>query len=92
MTLADNQSTCQQRRRATIITLRDRRFSSRLSRYKYDFTESMYIGVEAMYQNMQSATTANGLAPAGAIGSATTQVSSEGNWNFTLRMHKDFLP
>jgi hypothetical protein len=35
LTLADNQSTCQQRRRATIITLRDRRFSSRLPRLSH---------------------------------------------------------
>jgi hypothetical protein len=64
------------------------------SRLQWDVTKSFYIGVEAIYQNLQSAQT-----PAGALSPALTltnsgavRVSDESNWSFTLRMHKDFLP
>jgi hypothetical protein len=55
----------------------------------------MYIGVEAMYETMTGASQPAGTALPGAIGSigsATGFQSSTSAWNFTLRMHKDFLP
>jgi len=51
--------------------------------------------VEAVYQNIQSATpNATGVLPAPLIltNSGATRASDESNWSFTLRMHKDFLP
>jgi Porin subfamily len=66
------------------------------TRLQYDVTKSMYIGVEAMYETMtgasQPAGTALPTAAIGTIGSATGFQSSTSAWNFTLRMHKDFLP
>ena len=62
-------------------------------------TKSFYIGVEALYTQLQSATSSTGLVPtAAAIGAPTLcgttgcTVSNEGAWDFTIRMHKDFLP
>ena len=69
------------------------RFSSRL---QWDVTKSFYIGVEAIYQHIDSAQTglaANALTPAVTLtNSGATTWSNESNWLFTLRMHKDFLP
>jgi len=65
------------------------------SRLQWDVTKSFYIGVEAVYQNIQSATpNATGVLPAPLIltNSGATRASDESNWSFTLRMHKDFLP
>jgi hypothetical protein len=68
------------------------------SRLQWDITKSMYIGVEAMYEVMDSAThgstgTASAVLPAGI---ATLQASGFENsasaWNFSMRIHKDFLP
>jgi len=69
------------------------------SRLQWDVTKSFYIGVEAMYNQQITATSATGFVPIPAgIGSPTlcgTGVctnSNENNWAFTVRMHKDFLP
>jgi hypothetical protein len=70
------------------------------SRLQWDVTKSFYIGVEALYENLNTAKSATGLLPAGmafsgscnsaGVGSCT--VSNQSNWTFTVRMHKDFLP
>ena len=71
------------------------------SRLQWDVTKSFYIGVEALYMKLNSATTFNGLLPtsvalaapstcSAAAGNCT--VSNPSDWSFTLRMHKDFLP
>jgi hypothetical protein len=71
------------------------------SRLQWDVTKSFYIGVEAIYQELDSATAAGGLVPTAIATSAAfapggvpyaTQLSNESNWTFTIRMHKDFLP
>jgi len=71
------------------------------SRLQWDVTKSFYIGVEAIYQQLVSATTFNGLVPAtlqpgvtasSCSGVATCTEANQSNWTFTLRMHKDFLP
>jgi hypothetical protein len=53
--------------------------------------------VEVLYQQMQSAQTANGLIPASiALGAggvaATGNVANESNWAVRVRAHRDFLP
>ncbi len=65
------------------------------SRLQWDVTKSFYIGVEALYSRFDSATLPGGvLTPPVTLGSAgnATTVASQNNWNFTIRMHKDFLP
>jgi len=71
------------------------------SRLQYDVTKSFYIGVEALYENMTSATPGGGTgtairgyAPDGATGtSATTlQQANTSAWAVSMRIHKDFLP
>jgi hypothetical protein len=66
------------------------------SRLQWDVTKSFYIGVEAIYQNLDSAQTGlagNALTPAITLtNSGATTWANNTNWVFTLRMHKDFLP
>jgi hypothetical protein len=71
------------------------------SRLQWDVTKSFYIGVEAIYQSIQSAQSFNGLVPSSAgtpapsvCGAANNNcvVGTVSNWVFTVRMHKDFLP
>ena len=68
------------------------------SRLQWDVTKSFYIGVEAHYQKLDSATDRDGAATLTAwrLGSwptpARPTVANQSNWVFTVRMHKDFLP
>ncbi len=69
------------------------------SRLQWDVTKSFYIGVEALYSQLVSASTVTGLVPKTVGLSAPSLCSTgvctqsdEGNWAFTVRMHKDFLP
>jgi hypothetical protein len=66
------------------------------SRLQWDVTKSFYVGVEAIYQHIDSAQTGlagNALTPAITLAnSGATTWSNQSNWLFTLRMHKDFLP
>jgi hypothetical protein len=64
------------------------------SRLQWDVTKSFYIGVEAIYQNLDSASLPGGklTGPITLLNSGATTVSNETNWEFTVRMHKDFLP
>jgi hypothetical protein len=74
------------------------------SRLQWDVTKSFYIGVEAIYQELDSATAVGGIVPAtiatssafGATGTGcaavTCSLGNQSNWSFTVRMHKDFLP
>jgi hypothetical protein len=71
------------------------------SRLQYDVTKSFYLGVEVLYDRIDSAQlpgntltateiarigpASNGLAPGGSI-------SNQNNWAITARIHKDFLP
>ena len=71
------------------------------SRLQWDITKSFYIGVEALYSQLDTATSGSGFVPAAvglaapatcgaAPGNCTEQ--NQSNWAFTVRMHKDFLP
>jgi Porin subfamily len=68
------------------------------SRLQWDVTKTFYLGVEALYDNLQSATPFGG--NGGAIGTPLQvvagqtlhQESSSDNWAITFRAHKDFLP
>jgi hypothetical protein len=65
------------------------------SRLQWDVTKSFYIGVEAIYQQMIGATTPGNLLSAPvtlANSGAIVNANNQSNWNFTIRMHKDFLP
>jgi hypothetical protein len=66
------------------------------SRLQWDVTKSFYIGVEAIYQKIDSAQTGlagNALTPALTLAnSGATTWANQSNWEFTIRMHKDFLP
>ena len=64
------------------------------SRLQWDVTKSFYIGVEAIYQNLDSASLPAGklTTPITLANSGATTVSNQSNWEFTIRMHKDFLP
>jgi hypothetical protein len=66
------------------------------SRLQWDITKSFYVGVEGLYEKMNSASVNNtGVIPAGSpliFGSATNIESTTDNWMVSVRMHKDFLP
>jgi Porin subfamily len=64
------------------------------SRLQWDVTKSTYIGFEAAYQGLNSATTPTGMVPAVVVptGSGATTVGNQSNWVITARLHKDFAP
>jgi hypothetical protein len=74
------------------------------SRLQWDVTKSFYLGVEVLYLQQDTASSATGLVPtAAALGAPTVcavapaagggcRNTNENTWVFTLRMHKDFLP
>jgi hypothetical protein len=71
------------------------------SRLQWDVTKSFYIGVEALYMKLNSATTPGGAFPTAAAVSegfstcgtgSNCSVANQSDWAFTIRMHKDFLP
>ena len=65
---------------------------------QWDITKSFYIGVEGIYDHMDSASlNTTGVIPSGsplAIGETgvTTIEPSANIWTVSVRMHKDFLP
>ena len=66
------------------------------SRLQWDVTKSFYLGIEGIYDHMNSASvTTSGAIPAGsplAIGGATVVEPHANVWTVSVRMHKDFLP
>jgi hypothetical protein len=63
------------------------------SRTQWNVTKDFYLGLDVMYQKLQSATTATGVTPTGIFsGIGTTSVSDQDNWAFRFRAHKDFYP
>jgi len=72
------------------------------TRFQYDVTKTLYLGVEFLYQHLDSASLpGNVLGTAWAAGrllpatndlNNTTQIQGMNNLAVTLRMHKDFLP
>jgi hypothetical protein len=65
------------------------------SRLQWDVTKTFYLGVEVLYDHMNSATTSDGLIhgfTTGAPNSPQFASSNMNTWAATVRMHKDFLP
>jgi hypothetical protein len=64
------------------------------SRLQWDVTKSFYVGAEVIYEQLTSAQLPGGLltAPLTLANSGATSVANQSNWQFTIRMHKDFLP
>ncbi len=70
------------------------------SRLQWDVTKSFYLGLEGIYTHLNSASlvgnvmtaaVANG-APSPAAGTVTIGGAADNAWQFSFRMHKDFLP
>ena len=68
------------------------------SRLQWDVTKSFYLGIEGIYDHMDSASvTTSGAIPGGttnplSFGSATVVEPHANVWTVSVRMHKDFLP
>jgi hypothetical protein len=64
------------------------------SRTQWNVTKDFYLGLDVMYQKLESATLAGGTltSPVAIAGSGATNVSNEDNWSFHFRAHKDFYP
>jgi hypothetical protein len=66
------------------------------SRTQWNVTKDFYMGVDVLYQKLNSGTTASGLVVGGtgAVpgGVGTVGVSDMDNWAFRFRAHKDFYP
>jgi len=67
------------------------------SRLQWDVTKSFYLGVEALYTQLNGATTPTGAAGGYAFtgtGASGPQVmeGKSSDWVFTVRAHRDFLP
>ncbi len=64
------------------------------SRTQWDVTKTFYLGVEVLYQKLQSGTTSTGAiggyAPAGS--GVSTVAGNSSNWMVAIRAHRDFLP
>ena len=74
---------------------------SAATRLQYDFTKTLYIGVEFLYQRLHSATLVDNLSTAAVVagtsndcaaGGNNCTIKDQNNLAVTLRMHKDFLP
>jgi len=66
------------------------------SRLQWDVTKSFYLGIEGIYDHMNSASVnTTGVIPGGSplvLGSATNIEPHSNVWTVSVRMHKDFLP
>lgn len=65
------------------------------SRTQWNVTSDFYMGLDVMYSELKSATTANGFAPATVANSscgALCRLDDQSDWQFRFRVHKDFYP
>jgi hypothetical protein len=66
------------------------------SRLQWDVTKTLYLGVEVLYNHVQSASTPTGTigdyALSGAGLASGNPNGSENNWAVTARIHRDFVP
>ena len=71
------------------------------SRTQWNVSKTFYMGVDVMYEELNSASTGSAGAPLGyaggtsavtALGNATGTESHSSNWTVRFRAHKDFLP
>jgi hypothetical protein len=67
------------------------------SRTQWNITKDFYMGVDVLYQKLQSGTTSTGLigvplALAGPVPTGAVPVADPDNWSFRFRVHRDFYP
>jgi hypothetical protein len=65
------------------------------SRLQWDVTKTFYLGVEVLYNHLNSGTTSDGFVHGYGLpvpNVPTTQTAGMNTWAGTVRMHKDFLP
>jgi hypothetical protein len=69
------------------------------TRTQWDVTKTFYLGVEVLYSQMNSASTATGLVAGPgsgttsyAFGNAFQAENHASNWLVSIRAHRDFLP
>jgi hypothetical protein len=73
------------------------------TRLQYDFTKTLYLGVELLYQHLNTATVGTGATlnqgqinaigpPGNGLIAGSSHIADENVLSATLRMHKDFLP
>jgi hypothetical protein len=66
------------------------------SRTQWNVTKDFYMGVDVLYQKIQTATGANGLIPTSVVPAGTNTLprtaSDQDNWQFRFRVHRDFYP
>jgi hypothetical protein len=64
------------------------------SRTQWNVTKDFYMGVDVLYQKLQTASPATGVvlgSPSSVI-LAPTSVTDQDNWQFRFRVHRDFYP
>ena len=62
------------------------------SRTQWNVTKDFYMGLDVMYARLHTASEPGGILPSGVvIGGATAQGDAD-NWQFRLRVHRDFYP
>ena len=64
------------------------------SRTQWNVTKDFYMGVDVLYQKLNSATTPTGLVPTGlaVLPFGVSHVENVDNWAFRFRVHRDFYP
>ena len=67
------------------------------TRTQWNVTKDFYMGLDVMYSKLEGASTVNGVAPGGITpnlgnGTPTLVDSSQDNWSFRFRVHRDFYP
>ena len=67
------------------------------SRWQYNFTPALYVGIEAVYQKLQTADAGFATLPTVGLASVAVpatvyQVTNQSVWSFRARFHRDILP
>jgi hypothetical protein len=67
------------------------------SRWQYNFTPALYVGIEAIYSKLQTADAGFATLPTVAVASVAVpaivyQVENQSIWSFRARFHRDILP
>jgi hypothetical protein len=62
------------------------------TRTQWNVTKTFYMGVDVLYDDLKSASTADGIPHGYSFGSALNTESNGHTWSVRFRAHKDFLP
>ena len=69
------------------------------TRTQWNVTKDFYMGLDVLYQKMQTATSttgfltgAGGLGPFGGGAVGPLRLDDQDNWQFRFRVHRDFYP